>query len=162
MAEDRIGPIPYIYNAITEGKTASQALRDYRESGGAIRTQRFYHAFSELAAEIAVTPNLQASPLEQPLSADVIIPTGRNITGGYLYRGAAVVSVRTINPQTGKVQESTQLNFGMVKSADILSPAAILGELESKFGPEGQSGLAQSTVIGSFITAANELVPPEE
>lgn len=159
---DRIGPIPFIYNAISEGLTATQALNTYRELGGAIRTQRFYHAFSEIAAEVAVTPSLQATPSEQPLSADVITQIGSNRPGGYLFRGAAVVSVRTVNPLTGQVTETTQLNFGMVKSSEILSPAQILAELESKFGTEGQSGLANSTVIGSFITAANELVPPEE
>lgn len=159
---DRIGPIPFIYNAITEGLSATEALNTYREGGGTIRTQRFYHAFSEIAAEIAVTPNLQATPLEQPLSADVITRIGSNRPGGYLYRGAAVVSVRTVDPLTGRVTESTQLNFGMVKSNGVLSPAEILAELEAKFGPEGQSGLANTTVIGSFITAANELVPAEE
>lgn len=159
---DRIGPIPFIYNAISEGLNATEALTAYREGGGQIRTQRFYHAFSEIAAEVAVTPNLQATPLDQPLASDVISRIGSNRPGGYLYRGAAVVSVRTIDPLTGKVQESTQLNFGMVKSSDLLTPAEILAQLEEKFGPEGQSGLAQSTVIGSFMTAANELVPAEE
>ena len=159
---DRIGPIPFIYNAIKEGLNATRALETYRELGGQIRTQRFYHAYSEVAAEVAVTPSLQATPASQPLSSDVITQIASNRPGGYLFRGAAVVSVRTVNPLTGAVTETTQLNFGMVKSQDILSIEEILAQLEENFGPEGQSGLAQSTVIGSFITAANELIPQTE
>lgn len=159
---DRIGPIPFIYNAISEGLNATQALRAYREGGGQIRTQRFYAAFGEVGAEMALVSNVQGTPRDQPFSSDVISTIASNRPGAYLYRGGVFLAARTVDPTTGKVQESTQLQFGMVRSSDLLTPAQVEAALMDLFAQGGQSATAYTTPFGAFPTAVNELVSPED
>lgn len=159
---DRIGPIPYIFNAIKEGLSATEALAGYREGGGAIRTQRFYHAYGEVAAELAVEQNIQAANPGQVPSGDMIVDRASNRPGAYLARGGVLVSTRTVNPRTGKVSELTQVNFGSVRYDTLPTIGEIQSDIEEQFGPNGRSGLANSTVIGSFIVPVLNLVGPSE
>lgn len=156
---DRIGPIPFIYNAISEGLNATEALRQYREGGGQIRTQRFYAAFGEIGAEMQLVSNVQGTPRDQPFDSSAISRIGSNRPGAYLYRGGVLLAARTVDPQTGRVQESTQLQFGMVRSADLLTPAQVEAALMDLFAAGGQSATAYTTPYGAFPTAVNELVP---
>lgn len=159
---DRIGPIPFIFNAIKEGMNATQALNAYREGGGAIRTQRFYHAFGEVGAELAVESQLQSEPVNQVPSGEFIIDRGSSRPGAYLARGGVLVSVRTVDPQTGKVSEITQTNFGSVRYASLPTIAQIQSDIEAQFGPAGRSGLQNSTVVGSFLAPILNLTEPNE
>ena len=162
MAPDRVGPIPYIFNAIREGKNATQALNEYRELGGAIRTQRFYHAFGEVFAELAVESGLLAQPSSQVPSGEFIVDRGSNRPGQYLARGGVLVSARTVDPITGRVSETTQTNFGSIRYNVLPTIAQIQADIEAQFGPEGRSGLENSTVIGSFLAPVLNLVDPTE
>jgi len=160
--DDPGAPVPYIYNAISEGTSATAALAEYREAGGSIRTQRWYAAFGEIENELALRPNLQALPLDVVPGAGEVGSRQTFKPGGYQAVGGVLVSVRSIDPETGKVVERTQTNFGSLKMGSLRTSAEMLAELESKYGPEGQSGIERSTVLGSFLTAVNELVPYEE
>jgi hypothetical protein len=155
---DVIGPIPFIFNAITEGKSATEALSEYRAGGGAIRTQRFYQAYGEVAAEVAVLPDLQAQPVDTIPSGELIRQRASSRPGAYLARVGVLVSQRTVDPLTGKVSEVTQVNWGSVRMQELSSIEEILALGEENFGPSGQSGLANSTVIGSVLGPVEELV----
>src|SRR6516164_3502520 len=141
MAPDRVGPISFIFNAIKEGMNATNALEAYREAGGAIRTQRFYHAFGEVTAELAVESGLQSEPSNQVPSGEFIIDRGSNRPGAYLARGGVLTSIRTVDPQTGRVSEVTQTNFGSIRYTSLPTIAQIQADIEGQFGPEGRSGL---------------------
>lgn len=156
---DRIGPIPFIFNAIKEGLSATSALDRYRELGGQIRTQRWYAAFGEVSAEVAVLPELQALPQDLIPGGELIRQRASSAPPGYLARVGAIVSVRTVDPTTGKVSEVTQINWGGVKMQDLATIGEILALGEEKFGPGSQSGLANSSVIGSILGPIEELVP---
>jgi len=162
MAPDKIGPIPFIFNAIKEGMGATEALQAYREAGGAIRTQRFYHAFGEVAAELAVEPLLQGQPSNQVPSGEFIIDRGSSRSGAYLARGGVLVSVRTVDPQTGKVSEITHTNFGSVRYTTLPTELEIAADIMAQFGPEGRSGLQNSTVLGVNLAPILNLVDPTE
>jgi hypothetical protein len=162
MAPDRVGPIPFIFNAIREGMRATEALNAYREAGGAIRTQRFYHAFGEVNAELAVESGLQSEPSNQVPSGEFIIDRGSNRPGVYLARGGVLTSVRLVDPETGRVRETTQTNFGSVRYSVLPTIAQIQADIEAQFGPEGRSGVANSTVLGSFLSPVLNLVQPTE
>lgn len=159
---DRVGPIPFIFNAISEGMSATEALRAYRESGGSIRTQRFYHAYGEVSAELAVEPALQGEPAGQIPGGEFIIDRGSSRPGAYLARGGVLVSVRTVDPLSGKVSEQTQVNFGSVRYNQLPTIAEIQADIEAQFGPNGRSGLQNSTVLGSFLAPILNLVEPTE
>jgi hypothetical protein len=45
-------PAPFAARAIVEGKTATEALRELRESGAGISTQRWYRVYGETQAAI--------------------------------------------------------------------------------------------------------------
>lgn len=155
---DRIGPIPFIFNALTEGKTATEALNEYRAGGGEIRTQRFYQAYGEVSAEMAVLPDLQAQPVDSIPSGELIRQRASSRPGAYLARVGVLVSQRTVDPTSGKVSETTQVNWGSVRMENLASIEEIMALGEENFGPTGQSGLANSTVIGSVIGPIEELV----
>lgn len=155
---DVIGPIPFIFNAIKEGLSATEALNTYREGGGQIRTQRFYQAYGEVSAEIAVLPDLQAQPVDSIPSGELIRQRASSRPGGYLARVGVLVSQRTVDPTTGLVSETTQVNWGSVRMESLASIEEIMALGEENFGPTGQSGLANSTVIGSVIGPIEELV----
>lgn len=159
---DVVGPIPFIFNLINQGINPTEGLRQYREAGGAIRTQRFYHAYGEVAAELAVLPQLQAlQPGETP-SGDLIRKVGSRSTARYNARVGVLVSVRTVDPLTGAVSETTLTNWGSVAMQEMATIGEILAAGEEKFGPTGQSGLANSTVIGSILGPVTENVPPSD
>jgi hypothetical protein len=159
---DRIGPIPFIFNAIKEEMTATEALNAYREGGGAIRTQRFYHAFAEVSAEIAVRPIVeQANPNQVP-SGDMITERASSRPGAFLARGGVMVSTRVVNPQTDKVSEVTQVNFGSVRYQTLPTIAEIESDIASQFGTEGRSGVQNSTVIGTLPPSILSLVEVED
>lgn len=161
MAEP-LAPLPYIYNKVKEGVSPTQALREYRESGGAIRTQRFYKAYGEIFAELAVRPNLQAAPTGAVPSAEEITRQESTRPGGFLARGGVLVSIRSVDPLTGRTTEETRVNFGSVRMQSLQTFGEIMGNLEAKFGPNGTSGVEQSSVLGSFVTGVTELVEPDE
>lgn len=161
-SEDRIGPIPFIYNLISQGINATEGLRQYREAGGAIRTQRWYHAYGEIAAELAVLPQLQAAPTNEVPSGDLIRQRMSNRPGGFLARVGVLVSTRTVDPTTGRVSETTMTNWGSVRMQTLATLDEILALGEENFGPTGQSGLANSTVIGSILGPVEELIPLAE
>jgi hypothetical protein len=162
MAPDRVGPISFIFNAIKEGMNATNALEAYREAGGAIRTQRFYHAFGEVNAELAVESGLQSEPTNQVPSGEFIIDRGSGRPGAYLARGGVLISVRTVDPDTGKVSEQTMTNFGSVRYSVLPTIAQIQADIEAQFGPEGRSGVGNSTILGSFLSPILNLVEPTE
>jgi hypothetical protein len=159
---DKVGPIPFIQNLINEGVSASEGLRQYREAEGSIRTQRWYAAYGEVAAEIAVRPNLQAAPLDVIPGAGEITQRSSTRPGGYNARGGVIVSIREVDPLTGAVSERTQTNFASLKMGSLRTYREILEGLEAYFGSEGQSGQERSSVIGSFVTAVNEMVEPSD
>lgn len=156
---DRVGPIPFILNLIKQDISATQGLREYREGGGQIRTQRWYALFGETSAELAVLPQLQALPVGETPSGDLIRQRGSSKPGGFLARVGVAVSVRTVNPLTGNVSEVTQMNWGSVRMSQLATIAEILQLGEEKFGPGSQSGLENSTVLGSVLGPIEELVP---
>jgi hypothetical protein len=160
---DRIGPIPHIFAAIREGLSATEALSQYREAGGQIRTQRFYHAFGEVAAELAVEPRMQGTPTSQVPSGDLIVERGSTRPGAFLARGGVLVSTRTVDPLTGKVSEITQTNFGSVRYVILPSIEQIMSDIAAQYGSEGRSGVANSTVIGNpMLAPILSLVSPDE
>jgi len=163
MPEDVVGPIPFIFNSIKEGMSATAALNSYRELGGAIRSQRFYHAYGEVAAELAVEPNLVSAPLDSVPTADQIVDRGSGRPGAFLARGGVLVSVRTVDPRTGKVSEQTQVNFGSMRYQTLPTIGEIMADIEAQFGPNGRSGLQNSTVIGNpFLAPILNLVEPQD
>jgi len=162
MAPDRVGPISFIFNAIKEGLNATDALNAYREAGGAIRSQRFYHAYGEVNAELAVESNLQSQPANQVPSGEFIVDRGSSRPGAYLARGGVLTSIRTVDPETGRVSEMTTTTFGSVRYTTLPTIAQIQADIEGQFGPEGRSGLANSTVLGSFLAPILNLVDPTE
>lgn len=155
---DVIGPIPFIFNAIKEGQTATEALNAYREGGGAIRTQRFYQAYGEVSAELAVLPDLQAVPLDSVPPGEMIRQRASSRPGAYLARVGVMNSVRTVDPLTGKVSEVTEIFWSSVRMENLATIGDILQLGEETFGPNGQSGLANSTVVGSVLGPVEQLV----
>lgn len=158
---DRIGPIPFIYNAIKEGLSATEALNQYRDLGGQIRTQRFYHAFGEVSAEVKLQGTVSLLPPDAIPTPDAISQMSSHVPGAYLVRGVAFVSQRVVDPQTGKVAETTQVNFGALRMANLATVSEIEDEIAALFGPSGQSGTQTSTVLGARVLSVTELVPVE-
>lgn len=160
---DKVGPISHIFDAIREGLSATEALNQYREAGGQIRTQRFYHAYGEIAAELAVEPRLQGAPTSQVPSGDMIVDRGSTRPGAYLARGGVLVSTRTVDPLTGRVSEVTQTNFGSVRYDTLPTIEQIMSDIAAQYGSEGRSGVANSTVIGNpMLAPILNLVEPDE
>jgi hypothetical protein len=157
-----VGPLPYIRGLINAGVGPTEGLRQFREAGGAIRTQRWFGAFGELQAEAAVRPQVVTAPTNRPPIADEITQVSSAKPGAYLYRGGVIVTTRSVDPQTGATVESTQTNWAALRTASLIDYEAAMAELEARFGPEGQSGIEHSTVIGSFISAVNDLVAVQE
>lgn len=154
-----INPIPFIYAKIAEGTGPTQALRDFREAGGVIRTQRFFQAFSETNLEIETTGIVQAAPTDRAPTPEEITQRSTTRPGGYLYRVGVMTSRSAVDPITGSVRELTAIDWQSIRTAQLISYEAAQLAAESNFGVGAAAGPYGGSVVGSFVSAVSELVP---
>lgn len=159
MAEP-LAPVPYIYNLIKEGVSASQGLEQYREAGGAIRTQRWYAAYGEVAAELAVAEKVMQAPVERAPTADEVTQRSSSKPGAYTYRVTLLTERRMVDPLTGRTVSISQPEFAMVRSQTLRPYNEVLSQIEAQFVQGYRGAEGGVTVFGSFVTAVNELVAP--
>ena len=75
MSDLPIGPGPlvgFINAAIDQGLSATQALSDYREAGGAIANERFYQAYGALRGSVSAAAQLAGIAGDQPVPGDLL------------------------------------------------------------------------------------------
>ena len=154
-----INPIPFIYAKLAEGVGPTQALREYREAGGAIRTQRFYQAYGETQLELATRGLVEAAPSERAPTPQEISPRSSTKPGGYLYRVGVLTARTSVDPITGTVREQTSIEWQSVRSAHLIAYASAQQLAESNFGVGAEAGPYGGSVLGSFVSVVNELVP---
>lgn len=156
-----VNPLPLIYNLITEGTGPTEGLRQFREAGGAIRTQRWYAAFGETQLEIATRGVLQAAPVDRPPTPAEITPRQTNKPGGFLYRVGVIASRTAVDPVTGLARETTSIEWQSIRTQQLIDLAAAQAQAEANFGVGAEAGPYGGSVIGSFVSAVNELVPED-
>ena len=144
-----MGPLGLIQSLIGQGVSATEGLRQYRQEGGAIRTQRWYRAFGEMQAEIATRERVMAAPVRSVPSGAEIVRVESARPGAYLYRGGVMAFDRS----TGEVE----IRPASIRSRTLMrydeAMAAMAEQLEAHAETYGIS------VVGSFVTAVRELVP---
>lgn len=153
-----VNPIPFIYNAISEGKSGRQALREFRDAGGSIRTQRFQQTMGEIQLEIATRGVVEGAPSNRPPTPQEITPRTTSKPGGYLYRTGVLVSRPTVDPITGNVSELTSIEWQSVRTAQLIDYAKAQAAAEANFGTGDTAGPYGGSVVGSFVSAVNALV----
>lgn len=149
---DRVGPLGFIEAMLGKGIGPTEGLRMYREAGGAIRTQRWFSAYGELAAELARRDMVQAAPLNRPPTGEEISTVASARPGAYLYRGGVMVVDREtglVMTLPGSVRSQRLVNYGTA-IAQMLAPVE---ESQENYG---------FTALGAFITGVRELVPVSE
>lgn len=156
-----INPLPLIYNLIDQGVGATEGLRQYRAAGGSIRTQRWYAAFGETQLEIATRGIVEAAPAGRTPNADEIVQRQTTRPGGFLYRTGVLVSRNVVDPITGASREVTSIEWQSIRTAQLIDYAAAQAAAEANFGVGAEAGPYGGSVIGSFVSAVNELVPEE-
>lgn len=153
---DTIGPISFIYNLLTEGISPTAGLRAYRAAGGAIRTQRFYHAYGEVAAAVGRRGLVQAAPAEAVPSADEISRRASRAQPGYLYRVGVVNTQRGIVTEAGTVGEETVIDWAAVRSHRLITYAEAIAQAEAMIASGYRSATGEVSVQGSFVSEVNE------
>ena len=161
VAGNLVNPLPLIYNYIAQGIGPTEGLRQYREAGGAIRTQRWFAAFGETQLEIATSGIVQQAASDRPPNPDEITPRQSTKPGGYLYRTGVLVSRTAVDPITGASREVTSIEWQSIRTAQLIDYAAAQLAAEANFGVGGDAGPYGGSVVGSFVSAVNELVPEE-
>jgi hypothetical protein len=148
MAET-VGPLGFIQSLIGQGVSPTAGLRQYRQAGGAIRTQRWFRAWGEMQAEISTRPVVVAAPLTS-------VPTRQEITrveskrpGAYLFRGG----VMAFDRQTGEVE----IRPSSVRSRTLMRYEEALAAMVEQLASNAEE--YDISVVGGFITSVRELVP---
>lgn len=157
-----VDPVSFIYAKIAEGTGSTQALREYREAGGSIRTQRFYQAFGEVELELATRGLVEAAPVDRAPTPQELTPRTTSRPGGYLYRVGVLTSRSTVDPITGQVREQTSIEWQSIRTAQLIDYAQAMAEAEANFGTGSEAGPYGGSVVGSFVSAVNELVPEDD
>lgn len=158
MAEG-IGPISFIYNLLTEGVGPTAGLRAYREAGGAIRAQRFFEAYGEIAAAVQRRPIVEAAPIRSVPSAEEITQRGSGARPGYLYRVGVVNTQRGIVTEAGTVSEETVIDWVAIRSEHLIEYADAIAEAEALIGEGYRSESGLVSVQGSFVSEVVNLTP---
>lgn len=150
---DRVGPLGAIQSLLRQGDVGpTQALREYRAAGGQIRTQRWFRAWGEMAAELAARPAVQAAPLESYPEGGQLTRVQSARPGAYLYVGGVMVFDRPTNEPI--------LKAASIRSSTLLTYAQAQNLLEQQVGMGADS--YGYTVAGGYVTAVRELVPVED
>lgn len=156
-----INVIPLIYNGISEGKSGRQILREFRAAGGAIRTQRFQQAMGEIQIEVATRGLVEAAPASRQPSPEEISQRSTSKPGGFLYRTGVLVSRTVVDPISGRTSEQTTIEWQSIRTAQLIDYAQAQQAAEANFGVGGAGGPYGGSVVGSFVSAVNELVPEQ-
>ena len=153
--------IPLIYNGIREGKSGRQMLAEYRAAGGAIRTQRFQQAVGEIQVELATRGLVEQAPTSRAPSRSEITPRSTTRPGGYLYRVGVLVSRTSVDPLTGHQSEQTSIEWQSIRTAQLIDYQQAQAAAEGNFGVGAEGGPYGGSVVGSIVSAVNELVPEQ-
>lgn len=159
--EGGLAPVPYIYNLITEGVGPTAGLRAFREAGGSVRTQRWFHAYGEIQAAIARRPAVEALGPNAVPGAEHISRITSRAQPGYLYRVGVINTQRGIVTESGSVAEETVLDWVSVRSHRLLTAEEAMLEAEGIIGSGYRSESGMVSVLGSRLHEIHELVQDE-
>lgn len=135
-------PAPYAIEAILEGLNATQALREIREAGGGITTQRWYQAFGEAQAALGNLRDVSDLDLFALPGRDQFVQWTAGREPGFVYQ----FNIEVLDPDTGL----SMLIPHTVISPEIITPAQAIGQVISDL-----AGIDSNTYgIGSFVAPA--------
>lgn len=157
-----LAPIPFIYNLLTEGVGPTAGLRAFRAAGGAIRTQRFFHAYGEVAAAVSRRPMVERLPPEAVPGRESVSRITSHATPGFLYRVAVVNTVRGVVTEAGTVGEETIVDWVSVRSHRLLTIAEAMAQAEALIASGYRAESGSVAVLGSAVHEIAELVPEGE
>lgn len=131
-----------------EGKSATEALRDFRDAGGSVTTQTWYGVFGQVAGAIADNAGLAQLPHEAVPSDDL---TGEWQAGrpGVVY-SQATVWLRREGSAEPEPFYYTSLSSGLRTKGAVLDEA-----LDYVDTFQGSGTLENFTVLGAELTSVS-------
>lgn len=142
-----IGPLQFIREMVSAGKSATAGLAEFRQAGGSIRTQRWYAAFGELQHELNTRPRVVEAPLNRRPVAEEITRVTSSRPNAFNYRHGVIV----YNNETG-MRETMPV---IVRSKTLIT----YGEAQQQAMQTILDTGYDLQVVGAFTTAVSQLVP---
>lgn len=145
-------PVPFIAEAIREGKTATGALAEYRAAGGATRTQTWFRAWGQVNATIGdYADELSRPQNRRPVAGEIRQMTTKRATG-YLQQAQVFMRDR----ETGEIvsKHFSLRGQGVVSRQSLVNIAM---DTYSNFADQ-----YQMQIVGGVYTGTYELSPEEE
>jgi hypothetical protein len=142
----------YMPQLMAQGFGPSEALGLFRDAGGAVRTQTWYQAWGELAADYAGRSTWQTADLAQPVIPSELPTWAAGREGQFGYKVGAVVRDRT----TGLTDIRTHLVF----STEALAPQAAVDSMIQTYEDEQTAGGPSGVLVTAYFIQAYQMTGP--
>lgn len=145
-------PVPFIAQAIREGRSATGALEAYRAAGGSTRTQTWYRAWGQVQATLGdYADELDRRQDRRPVAGEIRAMTTKRASG-YLQQAQVFMRDR----ETGEIVSK---HFSL-RGSGVISRQSLIDTAIDTYGNFADQ--YQMQVVGGIYTGTYELQPEEE
>lgn len=149
-------PAGQMLDAMRSGNSATEALRQFRDAGGSMRTQRWYSLWGEIQADLGNRPELLGLPRSSAIPIQNHTEWSAGQPGRYGYQ-AHVFTARDITNDEGSTYTLIEAQPSTIVSDRILTPDEVRQAAIDQYATSPERSKYSSAIIDAQVVAAYQM-----